>query len=180
MFHNLYKHFYWGFFVDFKVSCWYVQTCITYSWNNAIAWTLNTVRKESHLSQEKAHHPTVISSTTLNPRYSMKENIQMWPTRTAYPTDPHCSCSICKCPRIQERQVLQGEVISFMREVNMKRLGEEGHELQNAQALPHIHWSETEPNRDTRATAKASKTSPHPACPSSQTGREVRRTSRSM
>lgn len=40
--------FIWRFFVDFKVSCQYVQTCIIYSWNNAIAWTLNVFRKASH------------------------------------------------------------------------------------------------------------------------------------
>lgn len=37
VFHNLYRHFYLGFFVDFEISHQYVQTCITYSWNNVIA-----------------------------------------------------------------------------------------------------------------------------------------------
>ena len=83
--------------------------------------SLTWLEKHPTLSQEKTHYLTVISSTTLNSSYSMKGNIQMWFTRTAYPTDPHYYCCICNCPRIQERQVFQREVTSFIRPVNTER-----------------------------------------------------------
>lgn len=82
---------------------------------------LTWLEKHPTLSQEKTCYLTVISSTTLNSSYSMEENIQTWFTRATYPADPHYYCCICNCPRIQERQVSQGEVTSLMRPVNMER-----------------------------------------------------------
>lgn len=112
--------FIWGFLWILKYHVSMFKLVLYIHGTMLLHAPLMCLEKHPTLSQEKAHHPTVISSTTVSPRYFMKGNKQMWSTRTAHPTDPRCSCCICKCPGIQERQVLQGEVISFMKEVNMK------------------------------------------------------------
>lgn len=50
------------------------------------------------------------------------------------------------CLRIEERPGLQGKVTSFTRPVSIEQYEEGGHELQNAQALPHTWtWNRTKP-----------------------------------